>query len=206
MDPTAQNVMLFRWDRFAKTAERIGDKQGFHGAPVFSADGTRIRFAHHPDKGGPPGFHKEGAFAQLYEQELATGTLRKLTDTPGCHMESTGSDARLYFAHANCMGGRRIEVLSAGKALALTQFDDHHGEPRISKDGKRLIVTKVVGDVLTLLELDPSGKKKERTLWSGMRVGDRFRPAFLEDGRVIFQIAGKVQVVGKNGTTVVASY
>jgi hypothetical protein len=39
-----------------------------------------------------------------------------------------------------------------------------------------------------------------------MRVGDRFRPAFLEDGRVIFQIAGKVQVVGKNGTTVVASY
>ncbi len=142
MLPSAQNVMLFLWDVDSGAVSQIGDSVGFHAAPTFSKDGRHLIFAHHPKKGGPPGAHEAGSFAQLYQQDLQTLELKALTNSRGCHMSSAERNGRIYFAHANCVGGRRLELLEAGKERPLTEFDEHHGEPSLSRNGEALLFTR----------------------------------------------------------------
>ena len=186
--PSAQNVMLFLWSLDSDSVSQIGDAVGFHAAPTFSRDGRRIVFAHHPRKGGPPGAHEEGSFAQLYEQDLQTLELKALTASRGCHMSSAEGTGRLYFAHANCVGGRRIEVLEGGTERALTDFGDHHDQPSLSPDGKTLVFTRERDDDIELqaLSLKKPGAKPKR-LWIGPRKGVRFSPQYLRDGTLLFQ-------------------
>lgn len=188
LSPSVQNVMLFLWSLDSDSVKQIGDTVGFHAAPVFSRDGRRIVFAHHPRKGGPPGAHEEGSFAQLYEQDLQTLELKALTASRGCHMGSVEGRGRLYFAHANCLGGRRIEVLEAGSERPLTDFAEHHGEPSLSPDGATLVFTREQGDDIELgaLSLKKPGAKPAR-LWMGPRRGVRFSPQYLHDGTLMFQ-------------------
>lgn len=198
-EPAVENVSLFLWNRLTGEVRRIGGTRGFHAAPSFSPDRQRLVFAHHPNKGGPPGMHMEGSFAQLYEQDLTTDKVRALTEAPGCHMKSTVRGDRVIYAHADCHGGRRLEILTNGVTRPLSVLSDLHGEPRLSRDGKRLVATRVAGDILQIVEVALAGKKPARVAFSGMRVGNDFRPAFLADGRLIFQLAGAVNVIERNG-------
>ncbi len=191
-DQNAQNVMLFLWDTVANTARRVGDQEGFHAAPAFAPSGKSITFAHHPRKGGPPGMHQEGSYAALYEQDLETWVLRARTDEPGCHMESSSTPDAIYFAHADCLGGRRIEVLQDGKATPLTDFAEHHGEPRISVDGRTLVATRRTGDDVEILKFSVSKPNVKTTLWRGRGIGSSLRPALLRSGDLVFQVGRNV--------------
>lgn len=202
-----ENSSLFLWVRSTGEVRRIGAALGFHAAPSFSPDRHWLVFAHHPTKGGPPGTHMDGSFAQLYEQNLTTDSLRALTDAPGCHMKSTVRGDRIIYAHADCHGGRRLEVLADGTPRPLSLFSDLHGEPRLSRDGKRLVATRVAGDSLQILEIDLNERKPARVAFSGMRVGSEFRPAFLDNGRIVFQLAGSVNLIEPDGRLkVIAKY
>lgn len=186
--PVDQNVMLYLWQLEGGSVSRIGDAVGFHAAPSFSRDGKRIVFAHHPKKGGPPGAHEEGSYAQLYEQNLETLELKALTASSGCHMGSVDGRGRLYFAHSNCLGGRRLEVLEAGVERPLTDFREHHGEPSLSADGATLVFTREREDDIELQTLSlKTPRAKPTRLWMGPRRGTRFSPQFLRDGTVMFQ-------------------
>ena len=187
--PSAQNVMLFLWDTKTGAAQQIGDAVGFHAAPSFSADGMKLVFAHHPKKGGPPGQHEGGSYAQLWEQHLLTLEMKALTSSSGCHMESSRVGERIYFSHADCRGGRRIEVLQSGREQPLTQFEDHHGEPSLSLDARRLVFTHGEGDEIELQELSLTSARplQPKTIWHGARLGSRLRPQYIQDGRVAFQ-------------------
>lgn len=185
----ANNTVLFELDLATGGVERRGESIGFHAAPSYSRDGKWIQFAHHPTLGGPVGMHEARAYAQLYRQSAdGKEAPTKLTTSDGCHMESTSSSGeKLYFAHANCRGGRRIEVLVAGKEQPVTEFESHMGEPSLSADGKVIVVTRVVGDGLEIIELDATSRKA-RQLWSGTRFQDQFRPRYLGKTRdVVFQ-------------------
>lgn len=86
--PELGNVMLYLWDLDKDSVTQVGEKQGFHAAPSFSADGKWLTFAHHATRGGPVGMHEARAYAQLYRQRLDGGAPEALTRSDGCHMES----------------------------------------------------------------------------------------------------------------------
>jgi len=185
----AKNTVLFEYDFRTEVVRRRGEAAGFHAAPSYSPDGKWLQFAHHPTLGGPVGMHEARAYAQLF-RERADGSSApaQLTTSDGCHMESTSLGERVFFAHSNCRGGRRIEVLSDGKEKAITDFDSHLGEPALSSDGRRLVATRVVGDTLEIVEFDPAAPTKIVRLWNGTRFRDQFRPRYLGSSRdVVFQ-------------------
>lgn len=199
---TANNTVLFELDVATGALERRGEAIGFHAAPSYSRDGKQ--FAHHPTLGGPVGMHEARAYAQLYRQSAdGKEPPMKLTTSDGCHMESTtSSGAELFFAHANCRGGRRIEVLTAGKEQAVTEFDSHLGEPALSADGK-LVATRVIGDTVEIVELDPKRPTKLVVLWKGTRFRDQFRPRYLGKHRnVVFQNGRDVFRLERAGSSV----
>jgi len=206
--PAAENVMLYLWDLEAGSVVQVGEKQGFHAAPSFSADGKWLTFAHHATLGGPVGMHEAREYAQLYRQELEEGApAEALTSNDGCHMESfSRSGAPVYLAHADCKGGRRIEVLreDAGVTL-LSDFVDRHGEPSLSADGRWLVVSKVVGDSLEIVELNASEAGKRETLWKGTRKEFRIRPRYLGASRdVVFQNGlAIIRILRKSGNEAV---
>lgn len=205
-----KNVMLYLWDLESDAVLQIGEKQGFHAAPSFSADGKWLTFAHHATLGGPMGVHQPREYAQLCRQSLTDGGVDALTSSDGCHMESfSRSGMAIYMAHADCKGGKRIELLRKdGGVTQLSDFVDHHAEPSLSADGKWLVVSKVVGDFLEIVELSAARPSKRETLWKGTRKEQRFRPQYLGASRdVVFQnglsiirvvrkSANKAEVVG----------
>lgn len=196
----AGNVVLYLWSLADGVVQQVGGSVGFHAAPQFSADGKWLTFAHHATLGGPAGMHETGAYAQLFRQALvpSLGVPEALTSSDGCHMESSSiSGSVIYFAHANCRGGRRIEALRDGQEKPITSFDDRLGEPSLSADGRWLLATKIHGDVLEIVELDlKAATPQPRSLWTGARLDERFRPQYLGSSRdVVFQKGLEVLVL-----------
>ena len=111
-------------------------------------------------------------------------------------MESSAFQDRLVYSHADCLGGRRIEMIRrSGEVTALTSYEAHHGEPSLAADGKRLVFTVDRGDDIEFAELRLGSAGKPVTLWRGPREGVRFRPQYLSDGRVMFQNGTRVLLI-----------
>jgi hypothetical protein len=164
-----------------------------------------VQFAHHATLGGSVGMHEARAYAQLYRQRAdGSEPPMQLTTSDGCHMESTSAAGeKLFFAHADCRGGRRLEMLVAGKEQRVTEFDSHLGEPALSSDGRTLVATRVVGDALEIVELSPSSPTKLTVLWKGTRFRDQFRPRYLGSRRdVVFQNGRDVFRLERSGPSV----
>lgn len=184
------NTLLFELTLATRAVRRIGEAKGFHAAPSYSRDGLWIQFAHHATLGGPVGMHELRQYAQLYRQRSdGSSAPEQLTTSEGCHMESASvrGDA-IYFAHSNCKGGRRIELLTAGREAPITTFESHLGEPDLSLDGRWLVATRVTGDLLEIVELNLAHPETTQTLWSSTRSREQFRPHYSGSGRaVVFQ-------------------
>lgn len=199
----AKNYLLYVLDVSAERLSIVGTGKGFHGAPAFSEDGLWLYFAHHPTLGGPVGMHEGRQYAQLSRVQLSPNAAPEtLTSSNGCHMGSAPvRSGEVYFAHSDCMGGRRIEVLRDGVESAVTDFDSHLGEPNVVQS--QLVASRTVGDTLAIVLVDLK-LRKQRDLWSGVRIGSAFRPQLASDGKtVIFQNGRDIfRLSGKSMTDV----
>ncbi|MCC6337321.1 MAG: PD40 domain-containing protein [Myxococcales bacterium] len=181
-DKAVNNVLLYAWNLDAGEVRRIGAKEGFHGGPAFSGDEKWVTFAHNPT--GYTAKH-----AQVHRVRPTGEEMTLLGKDDGCHLWSASARAEgeWYVTHAEGKGTAGIERWRNGKHEQLTPATMVDGEPTLSRDGKRLLFTRIAGDGVELLEL-PLATGKPRALWKGERHGITFRPRFAKDEKtVLFQ-------------------
>ena len=151
---------LFRFD--GKTLEDISLSDGFHGTLDVAANGT-IAIAHHPGfNAGPVGKHGQMVNAQVWTRS-PSGSIRQLTESPGCKGSPVFMGQDIAFIHSSCRGESGIEFWrrrnNATKEIA--PITGHRYQKVVVSPNQRLAAT---------VEETPAGYKIAIAEWPTMRT------------------------------------
>lgn len=188
-EPSAENFLLYKWSESKQTAELLSEPRGFHAAPTFTDDGKWVYFAHHPGKGGPPGEHEPGAFAQLYRVKLDGSALERLTDAPGCHMQPATADGPVVaIAHTDCAAGRSIELWRGKnqKPISINTGLGEHGWPTFALKPMRIAYVFETRVDSVVYEYDLA-RRSTKELFHFNHSADSARLAFGSGASLLFQ-------------------
>jgi len=116
------------------TRERVSARAGINGAPAFSPDGRQLALTLSRDQGN----------LDIYTLDLATQTLRQLTNDPAIDTEATWSpDGRYIYFTSDRAGSAQVYRMApepGARAERVTYEGIYNARPRVSADGRQLTV------------------------------------------------------------------
>ncbi len=173
---TIKNIDLKTFDLATKKISTISDRPGINSGAIFSARGNVIYLT-----------LSYTGNADIYEMNLATGALRKVTTHYGDDVDpSINREGTLMTFLSNRAGRAHIYTMDPNgteKGVDRISFvGQFNATPRFSPDGKEIVFTSWVDNGFDIYRIDSAGKNLVRL---SKDFGSNEEPVFSPDGEFI---------------------